>query len=74
MLEISKDVIKFESVTREDEGCYVCEADNGFAEEPVTSKVILVVECKLQYLAHLRLNWMCFRSTKFSHTENRGFH
>ena len=37
-------------------GCYVCEADNGFAEEPVTSKDILAVECKLQYLAHLRLN------------------
>ena len=44
--EISKDVIKFESVTRDDGGCYVCEADNGFAEKPVTSKAILIVECK----------------------------
>jgi len=42
--EIAEDVIEIESVTREDSGCYVCEADNGFAQEPVTSKVQLVVE------------------------------
>jgi hypothetical protein len=44
--EISKDVIKLESVTRDDGECYACEADNGFAEEHVTSKAILIVECK----------------------------
>ena len=44
--EIAEDVIEIESVTRDDSGCYVCEADNGFAKEPVTSKVQLVVECK----------------------------
>ena len=41
-----ENVLEFESVTRGDSGCYVCEADNGFSEDPVTSKVMLVVECK----------------------------
>jgi len=42
--ETLNDVIKFDSVTRDDSGCYVCEADNSFTETPVTSKVTLVVE------------------------------
>ena len=44
--ELLENVLKFATVTRDDSGCYVCEADNGFAEQPVTSKVMLVVECK----------------------------
>ena len=44
--EIVNDVIEFDSVTKDDSGCYVCEADNGFSETPVSSKVILTVECK----------------------------
>ena len=48
--EISEDLIKFESVTRNDSGCYTCKADNGFAEAPVTSMAMLVVECKCQHL------------------------
>ena len=46
--DLLESVIKFESVMRDDSACYVCEADNGFAEEPVTSKVMLLVECKWQ--------------------------
>merc|ERR1712106_1294671 len=42
--EILENVIKFEAVARDDSGCYVCEADNGFSADPVTSKVMLVVE------------------------------
>eukprot|EP00092_Neocalanus_flemingeri_P000880 GFUD01000937.1.p1 GENE.GFUD01000937.1~~GFUD01000937.1.p1 ORF type:complete len:449 (+),score=131.49 GFUD01000937.1:118-1464(+) len=42
--EILEDVIKLESVTRDDSGCYVCQADNGFADAPVTSLAMLVVE------------------------------
>merc|ERR1739838_1242552 len=42
--EIFEDVIEFESVTRDDSGCYTCKADNGFAEEPVTSMAMLIVE------------------------------
>ena len=44
--EIVKDVIKFKSVTRNHSGCYMCQADNGFAETPVTSLAMLLVECK----------------------------
>jgi len=42
--EIVKDIVKFESVTRDHSGCYLCQAQNGFAEEPVTSMATLVVE------------------------------
>ena len=44
--EIVQDVIKFESVTRDDSGCYMCQADNGFAVAPVTSMARIIVECK----------------------------
>merc|ERR1712106_539209 len=42
--EILENVIKFEAVARDDSGCYVCEEDNGFSADPVTSKVMIVVE------------------------------
>ena len=48
--EIVKDIVKFESVTRDHSGCYLCQAQNGFAEEPVTSMATLVVECKCQQM------------------------
>jgi len=42
--ETLSDVMKFDSVTKDDSGCYVCEADNSDTETSVTSKVTLVVE------------------------------
>ena len=33
-------------LSKEQAGEYVCEADNGFDEMPVTSTVVLIVECK----------------------------
>ena len=38
--------IKFDSVRRHYTGNYVCEADNGFDDSPVTSLVRIEVECE----------------------------
>ena len=40
-------LLKFEAVQRTYTGNYVCEADNGFDDSPVTSLVRIEVECKL---------------------------
>ena len=38
--------VKLSKTYKEQAGEYVCEADNGFDETPVTSTVVLIVECK----------------------------
>ena len=44
--EVTSHTLKIESVTREQAGTYICQADNGFGPEPVKKEVVLQVECK----------------------------
>ena len=38
--------VRLSKTYKEQAGEYVCEADNGFDKMPVTSTVVLIVECK----------------------------
>ena len=69
--KITEDVIEIESVNRDDSGCYVCEADNGFAEEPVTSEVQLVVECKYLHRNVYSIKTIFFQTPQASKSRRR---
>jgi len=42
--EVTSHTLRIESVTREQAGTYICQADNGFGPEPVKKEVVLQVE------------------------------
>ena len=44
---IEQDLLTLSSVTKEDAGIYVCEADNGFGTGPSQDEVKLEVHCEL---------------------------
>ena len=44
--EVAKEVIIFESVTRDHEGVYECVTDEDYGGEPVSREIAFQVKCK----------------------------
>ena len=45
-------------VERNIEGCYSCEADNGFSITPVSSQLSVIVQCKDALILYITLSYL----------------
>ena len=66
-------LLKLEAVRRDHAGNYVCEADNGFGNTPVTSLVRVQVECESLHEYFCKVNFSFFRWTQHQTSQVRRF-